>query len=326
MKNGTAATAIAIEDAMPGAFDPAPYWERIQAQARRSLTVKQLLDDVDADHLERVGTGMVMRILLAYIPDLAQQLRSELEERFKSLDGYAKHRLCLRKSTTMPMATSAIDESTAAGVSEILHDLVSTQMGMQPSWFKKLLIMVCGDQLTVDRLRKIIRYRATEDDVYESRSWVLPIIQIWHMKVAYLRSILKTHWFPMITSGLLGLCHGVDALGRTINPDKCNFYPCHDAVKVVFDGMVLTATYVTLQKQAGLSLEPTDHMLDELRKLFAPDGPHHDCSLDQLEQVARDIYLRYMTTDSYQHTLALDEMSPANLSATILEELEGYSN
>ncbi|KAG9086684.1 hypothetical protein FS749_003452 [Ceratobasidium sp. UAMH 11750] len=327
MKNGTAATAIAVEDAEPGAFDPKPYWERIQAQARESLTVGQLLDDIDPNHLAAVGTGMVMRTLLAYIPALAARFRSELEERFKSLEGYAKHRLRLRKSTTMPMATSAIDEATAAGVSDILHDLVSTQMGMQPSWFERLLIMICGDQLTVDRLRKVIRYRATEDSTYESRSWALPIIQIWHMKLAYLHSIFKVHWFPKISSGLLGLRQAVDALGRMINPDRGDFYPCHDAVKVVFEGMVLTAAYVDLREKAGLDSGPTDHMLGELGKLFAPDGLYHDCSLDQLEQCAARIYAQYMTTDAYRRTLGAepdDESSSADLEAMALGELECY--
>ncbi|KAG9080184.1 hypothetical protein FRC06_006968, partial [Ceratobasidium sp. 370] len=264
MKNGTAATAILAEDVVPGAFVPRPYWERILAQARQSMTVKQLLDDIDVDHLACVGAGMIMRTLVAYIPVLAGHLGPDLEERFKDSDGYAKRQLRLRRSVTMPMGTSAIDKTSAAGVSDILHDLVSVQMGMEPSWFEKLLIMVGGDQLTIDHLRKIIRYRATEDNIYESRSWALPIIQIWHMKLAYLQSLINIHWFPKIGSDLFGFRQGTHALNRSIDPNKIDFYPCHDAVKVVFEGMVLTATYVLLQEEAGLSLGPTDRMLDEL--------------------------------------------------------------
>ncbi|KAG9089021.1 hypothetical protein FS749_001680 [Ceratobasidium sp. UAMH 11750] len=322
MKNGTAATAIAIEDLAPGAFDPKPYWDRVRSQARQSLSVKQLLDDIDSDHLAAVGTGLILQTLLSYIPSLARKLRPELEKQFKSLDGYAKHRLRLRKSTTMAMATSAIDESTTAGVSNILHDLVLTQMEMCASWFDKLLIIVFGDQLTIDRLRKLIRYRATEDNVYESRSWVLSLIQIWHMKLAYLRSMLKVHWFPDIHSDLLGLHHGVHALGQDLNADKCDFYPCHDAVKVVFEGMVLTATYVSLQEEAGLNSVPVPHMLDELGRFFSAEGQYHDCTLAQLEHIARCIYERYMTTDVVQRTLALGEQ---DLEALALDELDKYN-
>ncbi|KAG8689251.1 hypothetical protein FRC08_011031 [Ceratobasidium sp. 394] len=184
--------------------------------------------------------------------------------------------------------------------------------------------MVGGDQLTIDRLRKIIRYRATEDNSYKSRSWALPIIQIWHMKLAYLRSLINIHWFPKIGSDLFGFRQGTHALNRSIDPNKIDFYPCHDAVKVVFEGMVLTATYVLLQEEAGLSLEPTDRMLDGLGTHFAPGGRYQDCNLDKLEEVAGRIYARYMTTDVYQQALALreaGESSFADLGTTILEEL-----
>ncbi|KAG9073943.1 hypothetical protein FS749_014541 [Ceratobasidium sp. UAMH 11750] len=130
MKNGTAATAILAEDVVPGAFAPRPFWERILAQARQSMTVKQLLDDIDTDHLACVGAGMIMRTLVAYIPALSGRLGPDLEERFKDSDGYAKHRLRLRRSVTMPMGTSAIDETSAAGVSDILHDLRQEKCGV----------------------------------------------------------------------------------------------------------------------------------------------------------------------------------------------------
>lgn len=242
MKNGTAATAIILEDILPNAFDAKPYWDSVKSQCRQSITVNQLLDDIDPEHLASVATGMVMRTLCSYVPSLAGHLRHAVEEHFRNSDAYAKHRLRLRKTTTMSMGTSSIDESTAAGVSDILHDLVSTQMDMQPSWFDRLLILVGGDQLTVDGLQKAICYRATERDVYESRSWALPVIQLWHMKLAYLRSIMKAHWFDKVGTQLLGFRQSVDAIGRRINAEKCDFYPCHYAAKTVFEGMVLTAT------------------------------------------------------------------------------------
>ncbi|KAG9119176.1 hypothetical protein FRC07_005951, partial [Ceratobasidium sp. 392] len=317
MKNGTAATAIMLEDVPE---------EKINAQARQSMTVQQLLDDVDPEHLQAVGVGMVMRTLISYIPNLSA-LRTEVEERFRSMDGYAKHRLNLRKTVTMPMGTSAIDENTTSGVSEILHDLVSTQMGMQPSWFKKILIMICGDQLTIDRLRKIIRYRATEDDIYESRSWALPIIQLWHMKLANLRAILKTHWFNKIGSDLFGLRQSVHALGRPINAEKCDFYPCHNAVKVVFEGLVLTATYVTLREETSETSESTNHMLDDLNALFASGGPFQECKLDQLDAIANLVYSRYMTTEAYNNTQTgpSDASSIMNLKDLFLDELQHYN-
>ncbi|KAG9088737.1 hypothetical protein FRC06_001900 [Ceratobasidium sp. 370] len=322
MKNGTAATMILLEDVPPGALDPKPYWDNVSSQLRQSLTVEQLLDNIDPLHLESIGTGMILRILISHVPSLSQKLRTELEERFKHEEDYAKHRLRLRKSATLSMGTSSIDESTAAGASEILDDLVSVQMKMDPSWFDHLLILVCGDQLTVDRLRKAIRYKATEKSVYKSRSWALPLIQLWHMKVAYLRSIFKVHWFPKVGSRLFGLRQSVDALGRSLNADKCDFYPCHHAVKTVFDGMVLTATYTFLQEQAGAPVLHSDHMLAELDKHFAPGGRLANCSLAQLDSIASAMYNGYMTTEAYRRTLPpTTDLSVADI---IHQELQFY--
>lgn len=66
---------------------------------------------------------MIMRTLLAYIPSFSRNLHTEVENRFQDVSVYAKHRLRLRKSTTFPLGTSSIEENTARGVSDVLHDL-----------------------------------------------------------------------------------------------------------------------------------------------------------------------------------------------------------
>ncbi|KAG8729333.1 hypothetical protein FRC11_009015, partial [Ceratobasidium sp. 423] len=328
MKNGTAATAIVLEDVPTGAFDPKRYWDNVHTHPRQpeSLTVDQLLNDIDPEHLETVGVGMIMRILLLYIPTLPAKLHSEVEAYFKDPDGCAKHILCLRKSIMHSMGTSNIDESKATGVSDILHDLVFTQMGMLPAWFDKLLVMVCGDQLTIDRLRKVIRYKATEETFYESRGWALPIIQLWHMKVAYLRSILKVHWFSKVGSSLFGFQQSVQALGRTLNMEKCEFYPCHAAVKTVFEGMVLTATYTLLQEQVGAVPMESDHMLLDLSQHFEAGGQYHNCTLPQLKNIAYLVYKHYMTTEAFRHTLG-PPFPPGQdqVQESISAKLESYS-
>ncbi|EUC62070.1 hypothetical protein RSOL_412810 [Rhizoctonia solani AG-3 Rhs1AP] len=325
MKNGTAATAIRLEDVPLGAFDPRPYWEQIKSQARNALNIDTLLDDIDPICLENAGAGLVMRTLLLYIPSLPQRLRQEVEARFRSLDGYAIHRLRLRKSVTLSMGTSNINESTADGVSKILHDLVTTQMKMLASWFNKILILVGGDQLTIDRLRKVRYFRAIENNIYESRSWAIPLIQLWHMKVAYLRSIFKIHWFDKTSSNLFGLRQSMQAIGRN---NSTEFYPCHYAVKTVFEGMVLTATYTLLQQNAGLDPEPTDSMLLELGKHFAVGSRYHDCSLSDFEQLARGVYRRYMTTEGFHKTLKCTGPGPLTskdwVKATIFQKFNCY--
>lgn len=77
------------------------------------------------------------------------------------------------------MGTSGIDKSTAAGGSDVLNDLAE-QMKLQAGWLKKMLVMVCGDWLSIDRLRKAIRYKAKDSNIYEQRRWALPIVNMAH--------------------------------------------------------------------------------------------------------------------------------------------------
>ncbi|KDN41827.1 hypothetical protein RSAG8_07198, partial [Rhizoctonia solani AG-8 WAC10335] len=240
MKNGTAATAVVLEDVPPDAFNPKPYHENINQNIRQGLTMKALFDDIDNEHLAQVGAGMIMRILLAYIPTLSQELHDKVEENFKT--HYAKQQLRLRRSITFSFGTSSIEENTPRGVSDVTHDLVSTQMEMKPRWFEYLLIVIGGDQLSIDWLHKAKWCKSAEQSAYESRSWILPIIQLWHMKLAYLRSIFHVHWFDTVQTHLLGLHHGAEALGRQVNPAVNDFYACHNVVKTVFKAMVLTTT------------------------------------------------------------------------------------
>ncbi|CUA68631.1 putative protein L294 [Acanthamoeba polyphaga mimivirus] [Rhizoctonia solani] len=303
MKNGTAATAVVLEDVPPDAFNPKPYHENIDKNARQELTTSALFGDIDNEHLSQVGAGMIMRILLAYIPSLSRELHEKVEEKFKT--DYAKHRLRLRRSITFSFGTSSIEENTARGVSDVTHDLVGTQMEMKPSWFEYLLIMIGGDQLSIDRLHKAKRCKSAEQSVYESRSWILPIIQLWHMKLAYLRSIFRVHWFDTVRTHLLGLHHGAEALGRQVNPAVNDFYACHNVVKTVFEAMVLTATFVVLQEETQTVTSNHNHMTDQLATLFATGGPLDKYTFARLEGLATRIYTRFMTQEAFRRTLSL---------------------
>ncbi|EUC55973.1 hypothetical protein RSOL_149680 [Rhizoctonia solani AG-3 Rhs1AP] len=169
MKNGTAATAVVLEDVPLDAFDPKPYMDNIKQNNHAGLTIKALFDDIDNKHLSRVGTGMIMRILCAYIPALSGELHSQVEARFQSTEHYAKHPLRLRQSIALSFGTSSIEENTPRGASNVMHDLVGTQMEMQPKWFDNLLVLAGGDQLSVKQLETAKKCKATEKSVYESR-------------------------------------------------------------------------------------------------------------------------------------------------------------
>ncbi|KAF8593736.1 hypothetical protein BDV93DRAFT_516330 [Ceratobasidium sp. AG-I] len=307
LRSGTAATALILEDVPKGAFDRKPYAANMEAGLRRNLTLSELYQDIDQDHLAKIGTASIMRILSRDIQAL-KGLKGAVRKRFSDPTFCAVHRLSLRKTRIHTMGTSGINEATAEGVSEVLDDLV-LQMDMKPTWFDELLILVCGDQLTVDRLRKAIRYLAQESSVYAQKSWVLPLIQPWHMSFAYLRTLMGTHWYEATGKDTLGLRRSVGVLGRRINAEKCDYYTCLNAVTIVFNGMVLSAARAVLRQRNGtLSQQDTGakslQLLEELEGYFSCDGPLENCTLEQLESLSCASYQEFFTTEAYQLALS----------------------
>lgn len=239
VKSGTAATAVVLEDVEPGAFDAAPYYERVHQGLRQQLSVQTLVDDIRQDHLSNVAAANIAFILTKYIPSLRRHrpfVNHLITERF------AIHRLRLRKSRYYPMSTSGLDEATTAGNIKILFDLVVNQMKLVPSSLHRRLILVCGDLMTINRLRTVKAYTKANISEYDKHSWVLPMAQLWHLKWAFLKGIIKCHWAPQSGKQIFGLRRDAEALGRSINPKKCDFYPTHRLVEVVYESMVLHCT------------------------------------------------------------------------------------
>jgi hypothetical protein len=311
VKSGTAATAVVLEDVPSGAFDPQPYFDNLKKQDRRNLTLTKLYEDIDTAHLRNAGIGMIMRLLVVHIPDI-KPLSSQVEVWFTT--NCERLKLRLRKSRIQPMGTSGIDESTAAGGSDVLNDLAE-QMKLQAGWLKKMLVMVCGDWLSIDRLRKAIRYKAKDSNIYEQRRWALPIVQLWHMKWAFLKVIYKIHWSDETGPDVsVNLRHGLEANGRNFNHIKCDFYPGHEGLKTVFDTLVLTGALTVLQDNSSGALDTaTDnrstHMLSDLRSQFESGGKLENCTLSELEKTAGLVYDRFFTTGAYLEATSMKDLN-----------------
>jgi hypothetical protein len=50
------------------------------------------------------------------------------------------------------MRCTNIDEATTAGTANVLRNLVLGQLHILPHWMLNWLILVCGDQLSIDRV------------------------------------------------------------------------------------------------------------------------------------------------------------------------------
>ncbi|KAJ7691532.1 hypothetical protein B0H17DRAFT_1285787 [Mycena rosella] len=291
VKSGTASTAIKLEDVPAGALRSKPLMEKIKQKARLELTVKQLRDDINWPHIRGIGAGTVLRIWLKYLPSLSKH-KPAVEA--LSTVKHVRHPLRLRKADISAMRPTDIEESTTIGAANVLRNHLG-QLFMLPVSLFKWMIMICGDQLSIDRIRKIIRYTAKGDTPYEQHKWALPLIQLWHLKWAWQKSIIRLHWYPDLDKGTFGLHDDTVAMGREkYNPEKCDFYPTHHILEDRFEALVLDALRLLCEEKTDLTTESETKLLDSLAVYFDSDGPLSDCSFEQLHEFADTVYDRYM--------------------------------
>lgn len=237
VKNGTAATLVMMDDYPEGAMDVDAYLQNCAKNERKQLTVERLIEDVNAQHIENVGTGTILRILAKYIPSLSRY-SDEIEGLF--LTDYACHRMRAGRITRIEaLGTTAIDEAKTIGNRDVIHDVVLNQLRLAKEKVGKMLIFIGADQLSIDRLRKVKRYTKKDTNAFDQHVWVLPVIALWHLRYALLRCIYRLHWSPSVGKNIQGLAHDAVVLGRQINPKKCDYYPSHRLLQVSFESRVL---------------------------------------------------------------------------------------
>ncbi|KAJ7306175.1 hypothetical protein DFH08DRAFT_976105 [Mycena albidolilacea] len=288
VSSGTAATLIGLEDVTEEAMDSRPFIKNVEEKKRLNLTLDELVDDIDWNHLEGVGSGTAAGVWTKHVPSLRVHGRA-VTKKFRVT--YAKHHLRLRKSVVHPMRTTDIDEAPTTGVAAELHNLVVDQLRILGHWLQCWLIMICGDQLSIDRVRKIKMYMDKGDTPFDRHDWALPVIQLWHLKWNLQKAIFRLHWFEPTGKSILGLHHDVKLLTRNkFNPVKCDFYPAHHILEDRFEALMLDAlrkkpASFTRQKQLYFSAKS--------------NGPFKDITFEELDEFSHVVYRRYMCNDAY---------------------------
>ncbi|KAJ7802537.1 hypothetical protein B0H14DRAFT_3780337 [Mycena olivaceomarginata] len=296
LSSGCASTLIGLEDVTEDAMDSRPLLKNLEEKKRQNLTVSELVDDIDWEHLEGVGSGTAAGVWTKHVPSLRTHAPA-VTKKFRTT--HAKHRLRLRRSDIRTMRNTDIDEAPTTGVAMQLQNLVVDQLLILGHWLQCWLIMICGDQLTIDRIRKIKMYMGKGDTPFQRHDWALPVIQLWHLKWNWQKAIFRLHWFEPIGKGIFGLHHDVDLLARTkFNHLKCEFYPAHHILEDRFDALMLDA----LRKKTGIIHPPKTPLLGGLEMYFnaKSNGPLKDITFEELDVLSHTVYRRYMCNDAFE--------------------------
>ncbi|KAI0312418.1 hypothetical protein OF83DRAFT_1176656 [Amylostereum chailletii] len=276
--NGTAATFVELEDCdIEKAFDIEALNVARREQRRRQLTVEKLHAQIQWDKLHSVMALHCLNMLINAVPTLAEHRDTVLKELRTT---HAMHRMPEgRKTKVSPMQTSDYNEGNTGENASVLDNLLLRQLGLPKEEVARLLVIIGGDQSTVEKLRTLQKFLADCPHGYHRYGWVLPLIQLWHMGWADLERILNTFWgsSPDDLSSFLAMNI---ILGRKVtNSKRPDYYP---AQHLVFD--TLTATVLDLWR---IHLGTTD---------FEAHFQNNATPFGDLLKMATEITQTYMTS------------------------------
>ncbi|GBE85253.1 hypothetical protein SCP_0704400 [Sparassis crispa] len=296
--NGTAATYVELEDCdVEKAFDVKALRESQQQERRKQLDLGVLYKRINWMKLNATMATHILAILIEAIPALSVHLPL-LRIRFETT--LMIHRMRKgRKTGLYPMATSDYNEGNTAENAKVLEDLLVEQLGMPKEEIEKMLVIIGGDQSTVEKLQTLKRYVTTCPHGYSRHGWVLPLIQLWHMGWADLERVLNTHWGVSTADDLSSFRSANVLLGRKVKDQRRpDYYPTQ---RLIFD--TLRAEVLDCWR---IELDVAD-----LHEHFHPQAS----SFEDLLKHANNIFDRYLTVDGYTH--ALDPMEdPQGVFAT----------
>lgn len=231
LMSGTAATLVELMECAQGAFDPKPVLEAQKKQLRLALTPEILYDRIDQTHLSSVMAIHCLNYLVSHCPsllDLSEFVTHELRVT------YAIHRMPDNARTkTHPLSSSSINEGSAAGCRDVLNDILLRQLKLPEKLVDSILIIIGGDLGTIEKIRALKTLESSCPHGYPKFSWVIPLVQLWHMGWADLARIINNYWGKPASSDPSSLWYNCGLLGRKVKPGARPEY--YLALALVFD-------------------------------------------------------------------------------------------
>ncbi|KAI0368163.1 hypothetical protein BV20DRAFT_948539, partial [Pilatotrama ljubarskyi] len=240
MKVGVAATVVEAFDFTPEAADVDDRLRRIREDRRSDLSVDQLTNMVDFDHLDIVFTLQWMQVLVDYVPALAPY-KPEVAHLYRT-EG-AKLRLPEgpeRKARIHSLATSAKNEAVTPELLAALLDFLG-QIGQSEGDYTRRLIPVGGDGLTFEKLVQLKNYLQFQDDEFQRCELIMPFLEVWHTLWTYLSLVFETHFGDALTKDVSTLGHSATKIDQKAptNLKKVDYYPSLYTAYIVLDARML---------------------------------------------------------------------------------------
>ena len=235
VESGMAATLIMQPDTSPNAFDGCGYEEQCSCIKASDVTMARIWDDIDCEHQQSTSVVTILQLLLKHVPAMWKHA-IDLEIFAKRL---AKHQIPTQKTEVIPLETSGFNEVMTEGNCQTIQDIIGRQLVIGPDAVDGHLIPISGDQMTISQIQTLKRQTSGRSSWWSSNTYILPLIEVWHMKYAMLKGIVKAHWPDRTTKGNLGLQFCAEKLCQKFNANKVEFFPAKQLTKVVLTTLTL---------------------------------------------------------------------------------------
>ncbi|EUC67534.1 hypothetical protein RSOL_553220, partial [Rhizoctonia solani AG-3 Rhs1AP] len=240
MMSGAASTLIQMQGVPPGAFKLKPYLDARKQLLRTQLTPDMLWSRIDQQHLGSVLSLHCVNILASHCPSLSDSgLLSYVTNEFRTT--FALHRMPEHMVTQAhPLSSTALEQGSAEGCGNNLREILLNELKLPPELVAAILVIISGDLGTVEKLRALMALESSCKHGFPSFSWVLPLVQLWHMGWADLARLISTHWGQAATKDPSNLWHKCALLGRNVKPaERPDYYSAQSLVFDVLEADVL---------------------------------------------------------------------------------------
>jgi hypothetical protein len=241
LKQGTAGSAIKLENCPPDAFNLPDYFDRVLMMERKKLTTTALWNDIDHASISMTIRLHWLRILIFYIPEL-EQYRPALMTAFEEPPIASRRIPPDRKTTVQPLGTNGEREVEIHGMDKALRDFDQQMMITKESverdnklqWYR-------GDGATHATITKLQRSHCTIPDDYSAHRFRISTPELWHARATVLNAISTNHFGHSTSQDPSSLSKSYSLLGLKIPADTshCDFYTTVQNLKLIYTARVL---------------------------------------------------------------------------------------
>ncbi|KAG9093040.1 hypothetical protein FS749_015194 [Ceratobasidium sp. UAMH 11750] len=286
LESGTCATAFKLFKANPQDMLVSDLMARFDRAPPLTLTDIQLSPDEAKLHRECIISTILRTIIHHAGPEFTKYL--PLLNNNTPASSYKRE---LHHDRLHPLPTMHIDESTVKGNIEICTTIFK-ELGFDTSnpEFQQFVRLIAGDQLTIARLRAIAKNRLGHESGYESFQWLVPVLGLFHVKMAQAQGILETHLGASNSSrNPVSLSYHQTLLFQKPLPTPTPFHTARDLIRVSLYGRILDCLLLV---SGASDLATLTQQLSVLDTSSATNQPYAN-SFSRLKQFATAIYDQY---------------------------------